>query len=216
MLDREAPSSPPESKDLPRIGPVTKMIWGALVLAMAAIVVIKIVEPRPRPLPVLYHAASYALTDENGQPFDDSNLRGKAYVCDFIFTTCGSVCPMMSSKMRDLQSQIPSKVQFVSFSVDPARDTPAVLKEYAQRYKADLSRWHFLTGTSTQMFQTARQMRLTALPASESDPIMHDEHFLLVDGDGNVRGVYDSKDAAEMKTLVEDAKYLARSKKGRG
>lgn len=216
MLDREAASSQPESQDVPRIGPVTKTIWGLLVLAIATIVVIKIVEPRPRPLPVLYHAASYSLIDENNQPFGDANLRGKAYVCDFIFTTCGSVCPMMSGKMRDLQPQIPSNVQFVSFSVDPARDTPAVLKEYANRYKADLSRWHFLTGTSPQMFQTARQMRLTALPATETDPIMHDEHFLLVDGDGNVRGVYDSKDAEAMKTLVEDARYLAHSKKGRG
>jgi protein SCO1/2 len=100
--------------------------------------------------------------------------------------------------------------------VDPARDTPAVLKEYAQRYQADLSRWHFLTGTSPQMFQTARQMRLTALPATEKDPILHDVHFVLIDGDGNVRGIYDSQLPAAMKKLVEDAKYLGRSNKGRG
>ena len=116
---------------------------------------------------------------------------------DFVFTTCGSVCPMMSAHLRDLQKTTPAAVRLVSFTVDPDHDTPAVLKEYAQRYQADEQRWHFLTGTTTQMYQVAREMRLVVIPPTQSEGLLHDEHFMLIDGDGNVRGVYDSKEEAK-------------------
>jgi len=104
----------------------------------------------------------------------------------------------------------------VSFTVDPEHDTPAVLKEYAARYGADESRWHFLTGTTTQMYQVAREMRLVVIPPTQTEGVLHDEHFMLIDGDGNVRGIYDSKDKEAMDRLTQDATYLGKSRKARG
>src|SRR5437588_6215827 len=72
------------------VGPITKILWAVLVLAMAGIIAVKVFEPRKRELPVLYRAASFNLTDQNARPFRDADLRGNAYICDFVFTTCGS------------------------------------------------------------------------------------------------------------------------------
>jgi protein SCO1/2 len=93
--------------------------------------------------------------------------------------------------------------------VDPERDTPEVLKKYALTFGADPARWHFLTGEKTQMFEAARGMKLTAEPAGVLGPeIAHAEKFLLIDGQGQVRGIYDSKDEQDMKRLVADAATL--------
>ncbi|HEX4794377.1 MAG TPA: SCO family protein, partial [Humisphaera sp.] len=194
---------------------LTIVLWLGMICAMLAVVGVKMIFPH-RDIPVLYPAGAYALTDQDGKPFSDAALRGKPYVCDFVFTTCGSVCPIMSSKMATLQNRMPASVSFVSFSVDPTHDTPPVLKDYAHRYGADESRWHFLTGTAEQMAAVAKKMNITAVPATKDDPIMHSDRFLLIDGDGNVRGVYDSKDEQSMQKLVDDAAFLSRSRGARG
>ena len=76
--------------------------------------------------------------------------------------------------------------------------------------------WHFLTGTAEQMAAVANQVHITAVPATKEDPILHSDRFLLIDGDGNMRGVYDSKDEQSMQKLVDDAAFLSRSRGGRG
>jgi protein SCO1/2 len=117
---------------------------------------------------------------------------------------------MMTQKMSTLQSSIPdSRVQLVTFTVDPERDTPAVLKQYAKEHDADESRWHFLTGDKDAIFALARGMLLTALPAQADTPIMHSEKFVLVDGAGKIRKYYDSKDPADLARLTADAARLA-------
>jgi protein SCO1/2 len=216
--EQAAPASADRAKlEQPeRVGPITRILWAVLVLTMAGIIALKIFEPHRRELPVLYHAASFSLIDQNGRPFRDADLRDNTYICDFVFTTCGSVCPMMSAHLRDLQKNTPAKVQLVSFTVDPEHDTPAVLKEYAGRYQADERRWHFLTGTTAQMYQVARKMRLVVMPPTATEGLLHDEHFMLIDGDGNVRGVYDSKDSHALDQLRADATYLAKSRRARG
>jgi protein SCO1/2 len=199
---------------------VTRFLWAALVLAMASIVFVKLFEMRftesKRHLPELFRAASFALTDENGKSFSDANLRHAPYICDFVFTTCGSVCPLMSAHLRDLQKQLPAGVQLVSFTVDPRNDTPPVLKAYAARYGADESCWHFLTGTPEQMHKVAVDMHVAVEDATAKGPIFHDVHILLVDGDDNVRGTYDSRDPEKLAQLVRDAKLLAESRDARG
>ena len=93
-VEHAAPAQdPPPALERERVGPITKLLWAVLVLAMAGIIAVKVFEPRRRELPVLYHAASFTLTDQSSRPFRDADLRGKAYICDFVFTTCGSVCP---------------------------------------------------------------------------------------------------------------------------
>jgi protein SCO1 len=167
--------------------------------------------PPASQLPVLFDAPSFSLVDQDGKTFDSAQLRGKVWVADFIFTNCAGICPMMTQHMREFQKQTPgSAVQMVSFSVDPQRDTPAVLKEYAAAAKADESRWHFLTGESREsLWNICTAMKLAVAPDT-NDQVMHSNHFLLVDGDGHVRATYNSEDAEFMKQLVTDAKTLSK------
>jgi protein SCO1/2 len=116
----------------------------------------------------------------------------------------------MTATMSELQKQLPAQTQLVSFSVDPQRDTPEALKKYAQTYNADPSRWHFLTGTRPQMIAVVSAMQLPFREADGNSPILHSERMVLIDGAGNVRGTYHSKNDEEMKQLISDAAALAR------
>lgn len=162
-------------------------------------------------LPVLFDAPAFSLTDQNGQPFDSSALHGKTWVADFIFTNCAGICPMMTQHMREFQKLTAgSPVQMVSFSVDPEHDTPAVLKQYATTAKADESRWHFLTGESrAKLWEICKAMKLAVGPDT-NDQVMHSNHFLLIDGDGHIRAVYNSEDDSFMPKLVADANALTK------
>ena len=117
---------------------------------------------------------------------------------------------MMTRNMFEFQKQTPGlAVDMVSFSVDPERDTPAVLKEYAATNKADETRWHFLTGaTRKQLWDICSGMKLAVGPDT-GDQVMHSSQFLLVDRQGKVRGVYSSDVDNFMTRLVTDAKKLA-------
>jgi protein SCO1/2 len=156
----------------------------------------------------MFDAPAFTLTDQNGKPFGTPQLRGKIWVADFVFTTCTGLCPMMTQQMSEFQKQTAgSGIQMVSFSVDPEHDTPAVLTAYAADARADLSRWHFLTGDKEKLWQISNSMKL-AVGQGDNHQVMHSSHFLLVDGGGHVRGVYDYKDSGFMTRLVADANAL--------
>jgi protein SCO1 len=161
-------------------------------------------------LPALFDSPEFSLTDENGKTFSSDQLRGKIWVADFIFTNCDSLCPMMTAHLAEFQKLTRgSDVQMVSFTVDPDRDNPAALKKYGQNALADESRWHFLTGTRAQTWDISKAMKLAVGP-DRGDQVMHSSHFLLVDGAGHVRGIYDSNEAGFLSKLVDDANWLAR------
>src|SRR5207302_573123 len=105
-----------------------------------------------------FAAPEFSLVDQNAKTFTAADLRGHPWVADFVFTTCGNICPVMSHKMAELQQMTPGGVKLVSFTVNPEHDTPAVLKEYAKDLRADESRWRFLTGTPQQMQDAAKGM----------------------------------------------------------
>jgi protein SCO1/2 len=164
-----------------------------------------------RHLDKLYDTPAFTLTDQDAKPFDSQKLHGKVWVADFVFTNCTSFCPMMTQQMADFQNRTAgTDIQMVSFSVDPERDTPAVLAAYANNAKADLTRWHFLTGDKEMIWRISENgMKLAVGPGDGSDhQVMHSSHFLLVDANGAVRGIYDYKDAGFMAKLVADAKKL--------
>jgi protein SCO1/2 len=156
----------------------------------------------------MFDAPDFKLIDQEGAAFGSAQLHGKVWVADFVFTGCSGLCPLMTQQMSEFQKQTAgSPVQMVSFSVDPKNDTPPVLAKYAQQYKADLSRWHFLTGEKQTLWQISNAMKLAVGPGDDHQ-IMHSSHFLLVDRNGHVRGVYDYKDAGFMARLVADAAAL--------
>ena len=207
---------------------ITIALWGMVVLALVGIVVGKILLPRPAAGPTiaelqqreeaargtqpLYPAPALGLTDQTGKPFNTSQLHGHPWVADFIFTSCGSVCPTMTAKMVELQKNTPADIHLVSFTVDPATDTPAVLKTYGESFHADFGRWHFLTGSNVDMANAAYQMKISVKPASEGNAIMHSEKFLLVNAGGNVVGVYDGTSSEDVKRLEADATKLVAAK----
>jgi protein SCO1/2 len=196
----------------PRQKFITGALWVALLLVMVGVGVAEMYRPRHESLPILFPAAQFTLTDQTNRQFSDRDLRGHPYIATFIFTTCAASCPIVTAEMSRLQHQVPDGVHLVSFSVDPQHDTPAVLEQYARNYQADESRWHFLTGTSDQMFSAAAGMKLVARAAQADQPILHSDHLLLVDGEGNVRGIYDSKEDSSIRQLADDATELAASR----
>ena len=163
-------------------------------------------------LPVLGNVPAFQFHDQDDKPVTLQSLRGSPWVADFVFTRCPGTCPMMTGKMAALQKSLPPQVKFVSFSVDPEHDTSVVLKEYAQRFSADESRWRFLTGDQDAIMAQARGMLVTALPATADQPIIHDGRFLLIDGQGHIRGAYHSNDPRELANLDRDAKRLVLSR----
>ena len=120
---------------------------------------------------VPFPAPDFLLTDQDGQTFVLSHLRGKVILMDFIFTQCPGPCPMLSTKFSHLQRRLGKRlgkeVMLVSVSIDPQRDTPSVLQVYARRYKADLSGWKFLTGTTRAILTVATQYGAEYLGGSE-------------------------------------------------
>jgi protein SCO1/2 len=169
----------------------------------------------PAPVDITQRIApvpAFELKDENEQTVTQASLLGKPWVAAFIFTNCQGACPAMSGHMAALQKKIDNKdVKLVSFTLDPARDTPAVLKAYAKKFDADPARWFFLRGSYEQMQTLARDMKIaTADPLPGSDQILHSSKFLLIDKTNTIRGIYDGTSAATLDTLAKDAETLAR------
>ena len=150
-------------------------------------------------LPVYGKVPEFSFIECSGKPFESKDLQGKVWIADFIFTRCGGPCPLMSSRMAQLQKALKSvqNIRFISFSVDPEHDSPQVLAEYAKRYDADKNRWFFLTGDRILLQKLAREtFKLTIekntekTPGDDSNDILHSTYFILVDSQGRIRGYY--------------------------
>lgn len=152
----------------------------------------------------------FSLTNQRGTPFALSDLQDKVWVADFIFTSCGTICPPMTIEMARLQDEfVAEDVYFVSFSVDPERDTPEVLTRYADYYGADNNRWSFLTGQKEAIYQLAHDAFNLAAGHRGSE-ILHSTRFVLVDRKQQVRGYYDSRSKAHLQQLRQDMQTLLR------
>ena len=163
------------------------------------------VAPAPRVLATL---PEFVLEDERGRPFDVTDLRGRVWVADFIFTRCAGTCPLITRQMARLEKEFASNpslknVKLVSFSVDPDFDRPAVLREYARANGADPERWTFLTGTRDAVRGLVRDG--FKLPVGDQNdqamPIYHSQNFMIVDRRGRIRGAYDSTEDQGRKDL---------------
>jgi protein SCO1 len=164
---------------------------------------------KPAP-PVVGRVADFKLTDQAGKPFGTAELLGKVWIANFIFTRCTTVCPIFTEKMARLEEKAPDEIRFVSFSVDPEYDTPAILTAYAKAKGADLRRWSFLTGPFEEVQKTVVESMKVSMDKdpNATDPgmaIMHGTYFVLVDGKGQIRGIYAMSDESAGKKILEDA-----------
>ncbi len=150
----------------------------------------------------------FELVAQNGQPFHSQVLAGKIWVADFIYTTCPGPCPRMTSQMREVQdavSNIPD-VRIVSFTIDPANDTPTILAAYAKEHGAAPAIWYFLTGP----IPTLQMLDRDAFKLGNIDgTLQHSTRFVVVDGQGRIRGYYDTSEASAIQKVIADVRALA-------
>ena len=171
---------------------------------------------------------AFALVDQLERPVNSEDVRGRVVLADFVYTTCTDSCPLLSSRMQAVQERLRAerllgtRVALLSFSVDPARDTPAALRAYAERYRADPDAWRFLTGPEkyvlplvTQGFRLAvQQIPLRGAAGGQEDAAgrydtMHSNRFVLIDGQSQIRAYYDGL-ALDGEQVLRDVRQLLR------
>ena len=156
---------------------------------------------------------SFQFVNQNGQPFGSAQLAGKIWIADFIYTTCPGPCPMISSRMNELQKPLEkTDVHLVSFSVDPEKDTPDVLHRYAEKLQVEPGRWDFLTGPKSAIYKLSHDgFKLAISDGSDAQGIpVHSTRIVLVDRHGQIRGYYDATEADAVTKLVADTNHLVR------
>ncbi len=164
-------------------------------------------------LPVLGQVPDFSLVERSGQPVALSDLIGKVWIADFIFTYCAGPCPLLSTQMGALQNRLSEMpdVRLVSVTVDPERDTPELLSDYSLRYGADKERWLFITGEKPAVYRLIREGFRVVVgdePEEGTDQIMHSLRFALVDRKGRVRAYYNGADPDLADRLLPDVRTL--------
>ena len=164
-----------------------------------------------------YHRiGDFSLTNQNNKNISHLDYDDHIYVADFFFTTCPSICPIMTENMVYLQSLVNdlTEVKLLSFSVTPEIDTPEVLKAYAQQKGINDSRWNLLTGDKKEIYKLARQSYLVVQEdgnGGEHDMI-HTENFVLIDKQRRIRGYYDGTQREDMEQIRADIDILRQEK----
>ena len=184
------------------VATVILFLWRAEINRLAA-----------RNVPEYGQVPAFHLTNQDGRPFGSPNLANKIWIADFIFTSCPGPCPMISSRMSELQKPLEkSDVHLVSVSVDPDKDTPQVLRTYAEKLHAQPGRWDFLTGSKSAIYDLSQKGFKLAVADGNNETGMpvHSTRMILVDRKGRIRGYYDATAVDAVTKLVADTKHLLR------
>lgn len=165
-----------------------------------------------------YHTiADFSLTNQNGKTITQKEYEDKIYVADFFFTTCPTICPIMTKNMAAFQQHIinDDDVLLLSHSVTPQIDSVAQLKKYALEKGVIDSKWNLVTGDKKQIYELARKSYLAVKTDGDGGPydMIHTENFILVDKKRRIRGFYDGTKEEEIEKLLEDLKILKASYK---
>jgi protein SCO1 len=163
-----------------------------------------------------YHSiADFKLINQNGDTVTQEQYAQKIYIADFFFTTCPTICPMMTANMVDIQKiiQDDDEVMLLSHSVTPEIDSVPQLKKYALEKGVIDAKWNLVTGDKKQIYELARKSYLAALDDGDGGPydMIHTENFILVDKERRIRGFYDGTSSEEIAKLLEDLKVLKSS-----
>jgi len=165
-----------------------------------------------------YHTiADFSFINQNGKTVTQKNYEGKIYVADFFFTTCGSICPKMTTNLVEVQNAFLNnpKVLILSHSVLPDVDDVAKLKAYALKNGVNDKKWNLVTGDKAAIYRIARKSYLAVKQgkADELYDMVHTENFVLVDTKRRVRGFYDGTKKEEIQRLIADINWLCDDKK---
>ncbi|HRV54502.1 MAG: SCO family protein [Flavobacteriaceae bacterium] len=160
-----------------------------------------------------YHTiADFKLINQNGDTITQDNYKDKIYVADFFFTTCATICPIMTANMVDVQEAIKNDddVMLLSHSVTPEIDTVAQLKRYALKKGVIDSKWNLVTGDKKQIYELARKSYLAVKTTGDGGPfdMVHTENFMLIDKKRQIRGFYDGTKKEDIDRLLKDIERL--------
>ncbi len=153
----------------------------------------------------------FSFLNQDSILISQKNIEGKIHVANFIFTSCISICPVMTKNMKIVSDSTTNDIVLLSFSVTPWIDTPAVLKKFTEKHQIKNKQWHFLTGSKSGIYQLARKSYFAEEDigfSKDSTEFLHTEHFILVDKNKRIRGIYNGTLSLEMQKLLEDIKTL--------
>lgn len=173
---------------------------------------------------VWHQVSDFALTNQENKPVSWDSLKGKIVIADFFFTRCPTICPGLTRNMKRLQGSITnaqrvgdktnSQVHFLSFSIDPERDSVEQLKKWADRFQINPEQWWLLTGNKKMIYDLIiHEMKIPVDDGMGVDTnFMHTDHFVLIDSSRHVRGYYHGLDSASLAKLSEDLVLLTLEK----
>jgi protein SCO1 len=183
-------------------------------------VINKIVDGKTVTDTVWHRVNNISLVNQLGDTVSLDDINGSIIIADYFFTRCPSICPTLTKNMKSLQDAMKMKdyrrridssyVRFLSFSVDPERDSPDVLKKYADKYAVNHDTWWFLTGDKKKIYDFAfNELKLGLQDGKGIDSnFIHTQKFVLIDKNRNVRGYYNGLDSSSMSKLAEDLTLL--------
>ncbi|MDG1804550.1 SCO family protein [Flavicella sp.] len=156
--------------------------------------------------------ANFALVNQNAELVTEATFKDKIYVADFFFTRCGTICPIMTTNMVEIQKAFlkDDDILLLSHSVTPVMDSVSVLKEYAMNKEVVDAKWHLVTGEKKEIYNLARKSYFAVLDEGDggSQDFIHTEQFILVDKKKRIRGYYDGTDPKEIQRIIEDIHLL--------
>ena len=166
---------------------------------------------------ITHQIGDFSFTNQHGETIDQKAIENKIHVANFIFTTCGSICPVMTHNMAKVSDKFKDddEVVILSFSVTPWIDTVEKLKQYAADKAIDDDNWHLLTGDKAKIYQLARKSYFAEESIGftrDSTEFLHTEHFVLVDKHKRLRGIYNGTLKLEISLLMKDIKRLKTQK----
>lgn len=163
---------------------------------------------------------NFSFLNQDGKVVTQQDVKGKVFVAEYFFTTCGTICPIMNVQMQRVHKvyQGNKNVRILSFTVDPKVDTVAQMKRYAVAHGADVKSWFFLTGTQEKLYELARKSFFVLKPAETENQgdvgsdFIHTNNFVLVDKEMRIRGYYDGTNSKEVDELIGDIALLVKEK----
>lgn len=164
---------------------------------------------------VTHQVGAFAMTDQRGNKITDADIDGKIHVANFIFTRCGSICPVMTKHMKLVQDIFKNnnEVVMLSYSVTPWIDSVPRLKKYADNNDITAKNWHLLTGSKSDIYTLARQSYFAEEDlgfSKDSADFLHTEHILLVDKSKRIRGIYNGTLQLDIEQLIKDINILTK------
>ena len=156
-----------------------------------------------------YHKiADFTFTNQNGKTITQNDYKDKIYVADFFFTTCQTICPIMTDHMVEIQKEIlnDDEIMLLSHTVTPEIDTVAQLKRYAEKKGVNDKKWNLVTGDKKEIYKLARKSYLAVKDNGDGGPfdMIHTENFMLIDKKRQIRGFYDGTNAEDINRLLDD------------